>query len=409
MRGLSDSGTLDVLSFEVFSVLQPRTINDFLLPNLNTLFLSKIEKLFVPSIPLLLSPNTTSLFLMFSGSDNFIAMVASTITILPTLCPNLHTIGLPIISRDPMITAAVSEMVLATNRNTLQHFFVDSPLTEEAREVVYKLPNLCDLSVVIEKGTSLPSASLPNLTEITIKCEDEGDWPRLFHGASLGKLETVTFYPQSEEIGDFLEAFERAALSSSLQNTLSKFSLEPGCSWNPNYSSLLSFTQLVELEIEFSCDSGCSSRVDDNVIVDLSRAMPKLRELKLGDEPCAEFTTGVTVKGLMALALHCPDLRRLRVHFQVASLSASPAGPGVSRNTESTASWTDCALRELVVGEIPMPDESVVTVALTLLQIFPRIRSIDYIDEGWRKVKDAIRLSKRIVHCSSKHHPFITC
>ena len=309
---------------------------------------------------------------------------------------------------DPMIAAAVSEMVLATDRSILQKIDVDSPLTKEASEMVYKLPNLRDLSVVIERETSLPSASLPNLTQLTIECKNECDWPRLFHGATLGKLESVTFHPESEEIGDFLGAFETVALSSSVQNTLSTFHFYTPFSWNPNYSSLLRFTRLVDLEIESFCDEECSSRVDDDMIIDLSRAMPKLQVLKLGNEPCDEPTTGVTAKGLVALALHCPDLSSLRIHFQVSSLSASPAIPENIHNAVPTGPWTDCALRKLVVGEILVPEESVLTVALALLHIFPQMELIEYINEGWEKVEDAIQISKHIVYCSSKHYPFTT-
>ena len=399
MRELNERGTLETLSSEVFSVLQPRTINDPLLPNLNTLRLSGIDESFIPFISLFLSPRITSILFMSSVLSN---PVASTVATLSTLCPNLQAISL-ILPRDPMITAAVSEMLLAANRNTLQILDVDSPFTEEAGEVVYKLPNLRDLGVVIEGETSLPSASLPNLTQLRIECENEGGWPRLFHGATFGKLESITFYPQSDEIGDFLGAFGRVALSSSVQNTLSKFYLYAPCSWNQNYSSLLPFMQLVELSIGFSCEDGCSSMVDDDIVISLSRAMQKLQVLKLGGEPCGEPAMGVTAKGLVALAFHCPDLRFLRIHLLVASLSAPPASPGVTRNTEPTGSWTDCGLRELVVGKIPVPEESALMVALTLLRIFPRITSIYSYYEGWKKVKNALYLSKQIIGCSSKH------
>ena len=404
MRVLTERGSLDALSWEVFSVLQPRTINDLLLPNLNTLSLSRIKESFIPFISLFLSPRIISIFLTFSVSDRLKPVVASIVTILPTLCPNLQEVSLPLLPKDPMITAAVSEMVLATNRNTLKKLDVGSPLTEEASEVVYKLPNLSNLSVVIERQTSLPSVtvSLPNLIELEIICDDESSWARLFYGETLGKLESVTFFPQSEGPGDLLGAFEMVVLSTSVRNTLSKFHVSTSRSWNPNYPSLLQFTQLVDLAIEFSCDNGCSSRVDDNIVISLSRAMPKLRSLKLGDRPCWKSTTGVTVKGLVALALHCPDLQHLRIHFQVTSFSASPASPVIPCNAEST-SWTDCGLTELVVGEMPVLEELVLMVALTLLQIFPRIESIYFLDEGWRKVEDAIYLSKRIIGCSSKH------
>ena len=402
MRELESRGTPDALSLEVFSVIQGHTINKPFLPNLKALSLWRIEGSLVPFIPLFLPPRTTSISLSFE-SDLSEALVASVVTTLPKLCPDLQEITLPSLPRDPMIAAAVSEMVLAINQNILRTLDVDFPLSEEASEVIYKLPNLRSLSVVIERETSLPSASLPDLAELTITCYNEGDWPRLFDKATFGRLEDITFHPQSEQTGNFLEAFERVGLSSSIQNTLSGFSLFTSCSWNPNYSSLLPFTQLKYLEVESSCEGGCSSTVDDELVIDLSRAMPQLKHLRLGGDPCREFTTGVTAKGLMALAHHCRNLSSLCVHFGVASLSAPPTSAGRNGSAGTTGSWTDCALTELIVGEIRVPGESVLMVALTLLRIFPRIKHFEGGGEGWSEVEDAIYHSGQIADCSSKH------
>jgi len=405
MRELEEYGDPKTLPLEALSVLQLCNTNEPLLPNLKTLFLSGIHGLLIPFIPLFLSLRVTSISLAFSPSIPK-AMVISVVTTVRTLCPNLQTIDLRFLPRDPMITAAVSEMVLATSRNGLRKLAVACPLTEEASEVIYKLPNLHSLSVNIRGETPLSSASLPNLTELKITCANEVNWPRLFQRATFGKLESVTFHCGSGEIGDFLGTFERAALSSSVQNTLSVFHLSRPYLWNPNYSSLLPFTQLVNLVVQFSCDYGCSSTVDDDIIISLSRAMPKLRALRLGGGPCREFAIGATAKGLMALALHCPDLLYLCIHFQVVSLSTPLASPG--RKTEHSGSWAGCALREIVVGETVVPEESVSTVALTLLQIFPRVENIDSDEEGWEKVKDAIYTSRRIIDCTSKHNSLTT-
>ena len=48
-------------------------------------------------------------------------------------------LGLP---RDPMITTVVYELVLNTRQNSLLCFNVDSPSTEETREVIYEHSNL---------------------------------------------------------------------------------------------------------------------------------------------------------------------------------------------------------------------------------------------------------------------------
>ena len=294
-------------------------------------------------------------------------------------------------------------MLFATNQNALREFHVDSPLTEEARETIYKSQNLRGLSVVIEKGTSIPSASLPNLTCLQIECNDASDVPQLLHRATFGKLDSVRFRLESRPIGDFLEAFKVAALSSSIQDTLSEIFLSTEWSWNPNYSSLLPFTRLVHLNIESACDDHCSS-VDDDIVIDLSLAIPKLETLVLGDAPCGQFTGGVTAKGLVALAHNCPDLSSLIVHFQVASLCDPQTGLETTRDARHTASWTGCALTQLEVGDIPVPEESISMVALTLLRIFPRIETISCFSGAWDEIEDVIRRSKRIIDCSSMYH-----
>ena len=397
----------DTLSPQTFSVIQPYTINEPLLPNLRTLDLTGVEGWLIPFIPFFLFPRTTSITLGFEFNLPE-AMIAPMVTTLPRLCPDLHDIALFNLPRSPVITVAVSGMVLVTNRNTLRELRVDSPLTEEANEVLYKLPNLRGLEVVIERETRLPSVSLPNLTRLGITCDNEDGWPWLFQGATLGKLEYVDFYPQSKQIGDFLGAFKEAALSSSIQNTLSTFFIMTEHPWNPNYSSLLPFTQLVDLQIVIPCDDGCFSRVDDDVVVSLSRAMPKLEILALGSTPCGQSTTGVTTKGLLALARHCPKLSTLCVHLRVASLGEPPGIPGMVRSAEPAASWTDCALVQLIVGETPVPEGSAVIIALTLLRIFPRLGSLEFIDEGWEEVASAIVRSREIIDFSGKQHPFTT-
>ena len=219
MQGLIELRTPGIQSLEALSVLQFWTINEPLLPNLKSLYLWEVCRPFIPFIPLFASPRTTSIRFGFHEPDIQTAMIASMVTTLPRLCPNLQEISLFSLPRDPMVAAAVSGMLLAINRNTFQLFDAETPLTEEASEVIFNLSGLRSLSVVIERETSLPSASLPNLTKLEITCDNEGDWPRLFYGATFGKLESLTLNPRSKEIGDFLGTFERVALSSSLQNT----------------------------------------------------------------------------------------------------------------------------------------------------------------------------------------------
>ena len=125
------------------------------------------------------------------------------------------------------------------------------------------------------------------------------------------------------------------------------------------------------------------------------------------DPPCDDFTTGVTAKGLVVIAHYCPDLCVLRVHLQVDTLCVPSAISGVTPGTGSTVPRRDCALWDLEVGEIPLPEESISTVALTLAHIFPRLTNIDHVDDNWGKVVDAICNSREIISRSSKEHPFL--
>jgi hypothetical protein len=398
MQTLVEPGNLDTLSLDLFAVLQFCTINKPLFPNLKSLRFWNTLGEFIPFIPLFLSSRTTAIDIEFCIHDTLPnAAIASMITTFPTLCPNLHTISLNFLPRDLIIADAASELLLNINRDALRNFHVDSPLTEEAREVIHKLPNLCGLTVVVEGSTSLPTMVLPNLTEIDVEYDHNYDWLEGFRGATLGKLDSVTFRAISKSalISDFLEAFESIGLATSTTLSILKFYTHR--SWRPNYRSLLSFKLLRELEIEFSCGDNCSSTIDDNILADIARAMPKLETLRLGYKPCGT-PTGVTANGPAVLARHCLNLLHLRIHFRVNSLSTLLAIHGPPR-AGSTAPRRDCALTDLDVGQIPIAEESTMVVALTLVRIFPHIRWIGYFDQNWGEVLDAIRLSGQIVDC----------
>ena len=387
---------------EVLSVLQFYAMDKPFFPNLEVLRWESPTRELIPSIPLFLSPRTATVSIVFDGPNLPRAMIASMIASFPMLCPNLQEISLRSLPRDPMITTALSGSFFASQRNTLRCLTVDSPLTEEACKVIFNLPNLRELSVVIERDVPLPSVVLPNLANLTIDYDSNCDWLQGFRGATLGNLASVTFNSQSESVGDFLEAFESVALTTSTPATLSMFKFHTSRRWKPHYRSLLPFTQLKEITVDSPCLRGCSSTVDDGIINDIARAMPRLEILHLAD-PC-QTPAGVTASGLAALAYYCLHLTSLRIHFQVASLQ-TPTVPGVPSNSVPTIPREDCALTHLNVGSTPLSKDSVLMVTLTLLRIFPRIKRItspDYSSVGWRKADEAVSLSKQFIDRSSK-------
>jgi hypothetical protein len=404
MRVLGAPGHPSDLPHKVFVILQSCAINEPLFPNLGSLELWYTVGEFVPFIPSFLSPTTTAIdieYLQHADLPN--TAFASMVTAFPTLCPNLQKIRLRSLPRDPIIVAAVSQFLLTTNRGALRLFHVDSPLTEEAREVIYELPNLCKLWTVVEGSTSLPVVALPNLADMHVKYDRDHGWLQGLRGATLGRLNSVSFHALSTP-GDFLEEFQNVALTTSAQNTLSAFSFYTPHSWSPNYSPLLVFKQLTDLVIKFPCDDGCLSGVGDDIVISLAQAMPKLKVLQLGYEPC-RVPAGVTFKGLIALACGCPQLSGLCIHFRVDSLvEATTSGEPPSPSKPAAAiPYTNCILTDLRVGGIPIPKGSAFAVALILLKIFPHILNIEYDNTEWEIVVDAIERFKRIgVHGSSR-------
>ena len=391
MKELKVDTSKDPVTLEILLALQFRTADEPFLPRLKTFNCQKPAEAFIPFIPFFLSPKMMNIGIAFAP-DSRTVVIASTISRISRLCSDLECINLQGLARDPVVIEAVSEILLVSNRDSPRQFLVDSPLTEEAREVVYKLPKLSDLSAVILGRTVLPPVALPNLVSIDIEYDDSLDWLQGFRGATLEKLESVWVYSKCEQIGDFIGAFESAVVTASAHKTLSLFTFSTSRPWDPNYSSLLSFKQLETLQIEFSCDGGCSSKVDDDVITTLAQAMPKLKHLKLGRAPC-RTTTGASVNGLIDLASRCPQLSELRIHFQVGSLIAatSSAAKVPPPDDEPAIQRKVCALRVLEVGETPVPVQSASTVALFLLQVFPRLRDIKYTHSGWRPAAETVK------------------
>jgi hypothetical protein len=399
MRELKVDISDGIVDSDILLALQLRTANEPLLPGLKFFECLVPDETFVPFIPLFLSPRIVEIKIEFAelADGPSTVMVGSIISRLSALCPNLESIVFESLPRDSVITEAVSELLLGCNRDTLQEFQVGSPLTEEARGVLYQLPKLASLWAIIQGRTSLPPVALPNLTSIDIEYDDHLDWLEGFRGAALGELDEVCFRSESEQIGDFFRAFEDVALTTSIQDTLSMLEFCTSRSWDPNYRSLLRFTQLTQLDIEFSCHNGCSSRVDDDIIISLAQAMPKLEILRLGGAPC-RASTGGTIKGLVALSWGCLRLSELRIHFRATSLMQAVAGAGApSPSGHGTAvRREDCGLTDLEVGYIPLPEGSTLKVALTLLQIFPHLLNVTYLEGRWHRVVETIQLFKQI-------------
>ena len=300
-------------------------------------------------------------------------------------------------------------MLLNINQNILQKFDVDSPLTEEAKEVISKLPDLRELRIDIGESGSLPTLVLPNLTKMDVCYDHDPGWLRAFRGAELRKLASITLHCRSNPVNGVPDVFESVALPTSIHTTLTQFQFRAthSHSWRPNYRSLLQFTQLKKLVIDFTChlsQPGCSSTIGDDIITDLARAMSKLELLVFRE---GHASNGVTIKGLVALACHCPHLSVLSIQFQAASLELDPSEiPWTTPESGSTMPRENsCALVSLHVEHIPLAEGSVSAVTQTLLRIFPNLTTItNPFMRSWRKVARLVEDSKQLADRSGEKY-----
>jgi hypothetical protein len=119
------------------------------------------------------------------------------------------------------------------------------------------------------------------------------------------------------------------------------------------------------VQIQFSYNAGCSSTVDDDIVIDLAQGMP---ELEPDNRPC-QAVGGVTFKGLVVLALRCHRLFKLRVYFQANKLAEVTSRTELSSPSEYTAGipQTNCALTYLQVWEASIPESATLAIGLALL------------------------------------------
>lgn len=411
MRKLEIDISQVLVNSEVLLALQFCAGSELLLPKLTTFICTNTTEDFIPFIPLFLSTRITNLRVKFINNPSPVT-IAVTIAKFPMQYFHIKHLTLDPLPRSPAITAAVSEMLLACKRDTLHRFSVASPLTEDALKFLCKLPKLRFLRMIIEGPAHLPQVALPDLERATIKWHSGRDWLEGFRGATVGKLKSIFLYPmlESAPLDGFLEEFQDIALSTSIQSSLSEFKFYTSRPWSPNYSSLFEFNQMTNLVIDFSCQDGCSSTIDDDTIINLAQAMPGLKTLKLGKQPC-RTVTGVTFKGLVVLASCCLQLTKLRVHFQAKSLAeaTSRTDPPPSSEPTTVTPRRNCALTDLHVGKTPILGAKPLVLCLTLLQIFPEILNIEYVNPGWKNVVDTLKLSRQIeghVDYASKGHLF---
>jgi hypothetical protein len=251
-------------------------------------------------------------------------------------------------------------------------------LTRAAISHLAALPNLREVDIrlpnILGSIKSLLQSPFPALTHLTLNCENIT--PAIEFVRTL--IQPASLVSFSVWVEDFPSSTQLAQIFSLLLAHSSPEHLTYLHVKHPEYitygdhspplldahslNPLLKFSNLESLVIE---TEGSIAAFDDNHLEVMATSWPKLRQLWLTPSSGNTSPSQCTLRGILALARHCPNLMSLGIVFQASadiSWNGRPGGGIISH------------MHSLEVGRSPISDPHVV--ASFLSDIFPGLESI---------------------------------
>lgn len=335
---------------------------------------------------------------------------------LSTLSPDIRDIDINIgtfddhqLYHDFSLEEATSQLLIHCNHH-LRRFQVDSPISTSALRHILQLPLLEEVRLVnpIWLPGPLPTLIFPSLRELDVYCNGDPTWLKLLPAIESPVLTTISV--MSLNIERFMEAFQLTMIGCGMHEFLQEFAVQsPG----PDYkitpqilTHCFSFKNLRSLTLSSECSGRCStSDLRDDDIDLLTKAMPCLESLIIGDVPCQALSQ-ITFKSLYNISRRCTRITHLTIHFNPA-----PFVEKIGRESESwhvalglsdpkALSSDLCQITTFHVWNIPFPERhgAPYILALGLLGVFPRLEEIDYDDENddWREVDVLIKVCRQM-------------
>jgi hypothetical protein len=209
---------------------------------------------------------------------------------------------------------------------------------------------------------------LPSLECLTFTLDDAPNVMDLLGTLRESKLKEFTLncpYPTTE---DDLAAMADFLKDTGLYSSVGEFYWEPPYDEGPptwEFVTILGpFANLQALSLDASCGQTCCFRFRHEHIVELSKWMPRLRELNLGGSPCAVGgrMSDIGYYTLAALAKNCPNLHLLTIHFNIETFEY---GGFVEPNWN--VAWWDVGSTSLTTNA-----QSHTMIALAVANLFPK-------------------------------------
>jgi len=301
-------------------------------------------------------------------------VIASTISALPAT--TLQSLSMSVCDHGApptYLTDSLSSVVLRCGPS-LRDFTSLIPLSDEAISHLIHLPHLRTWHTV-NSPPSYSTSPLP-LTFPPLKGF------ALLEGVAPGWLSLF------KHLGNGISSTQGTAPLSGVRGSLESLNIKhfPDPIIDPSFTSAIQiFQNLVHLSIMVVCSDGqCAFKLNNDNVVELSMALPRLNHLLLG-YPCGENTCATTVACLLPISVHCPGLQFLGIHFNTTNIVDDLKNISEDPQFQELRSFRRCDLSRLYVYRVPLtPDKSgLKTVARVMMDIFPNLEHCD----GWGGLK----------------------
>ena len=379
-----------------------------LLPNLVSLNWDS-DDAFLPFISPFISRSLSSIVIdVPRGASALLPPILST---LSTLSPDIREIQIERLFHSPSTEEASSQLLMHCNPYRLRKYNVDSPISPTALRHIIQLPSLEEFWLVVDSfqlPDPLPVIVFPSLRLLDVEYRGDHTWLALLPAIENPVLTSIFVECSGADVARFVEAFQLTAAGCGIEERLQEFRVRSQEEFKISpelITCILSFKNLTSLKVLSECSTIICQTFDlaDDHIDLLTKAMPRLESLAIGEEPCG-VPSQITFRSLYTISNRCPRLTHLQIHFNPAlfvtrvDTDSESGGVALGLSDLTTPPSELCSVTTIDVGNIPLPSESNTSyiMALGLLGVFPRLEKLEYDDGDWEDVDDLIGVCRRM-------------
>ncbi|KAF9646539.1 hypothetical protein BDM02DRAFT_3270902 [Thelephora ganbajun] len=397
-----------VISPAALHLLQLYSPYSPLLPNLVSLSWDSDES-FLPFILPFISRSLTSIVIDVPRGAS--PMLPPILTTLSALSPDIREIQIERLYHSSSTEEASSHLLMLCNPYRLRKYNVDSPISAPALRHVIQLPSLEEFWLVVDSfqlPDPLPVVVFPSLRLLDVEYRGDHTWLKLLSAFENPVLTSIFVECSGSDVAQFMEAFQLTLARCGMNERLQEFRVRSQDEFKITpqiIACTFPFKNLTSLKVLSECSpTVCQTfdLTDDNIDL-LTKAMPRLESLAIGEEPCG-VPSQITFKSLYIISRRCPRLTTLQIHFNPALFvtkvdTDSESGDVALGLPDLKSPPSDlCSVTTIDVGNIPLPTESNTSyiMALGLLGVFPRLEKLEYGEGDWEDIDDLIGVCRRM-------------